>query len=652
MLVSPPCFSHRIVYKALSGWFIVTLVAFVAMLFHQSDRPVLAGRYSLTYMLQLGVMLAALLATGILAWRAGHGRLPERIPFLSARAARYALLPTGCLGLMVFWALMPGTRFQPAIMLFLVYGLASLFLIWLLLLHEAGTAEMVLPAAGHVVAVILLIGLAIGLRLAYPISVPQTIQFDEAWITNWGYSLYTTGQPVLTMMPAHPVGRTILFSAVLPLEGWWLAQAGISLAAARLFWLVLCWLSAPFIYLTARFLYGQFAALVALLLALCVPLFHNYVRPDCFVPLPLAIGLYYLVTARDSASGWRYGLAGLALALTVEGHALAVCFPVVFGVIIGGEYVYHLWRARRWVWYRPFFWFWAGGLMAVLVYGLLRTVPWGYDIPRLLEAGTGLYNQEAGIGGGESNPLMRFLAFFPGWFVTSLTGYPLEWVLYLAGMALALWRRQKGDVLLAGGLLAARLLLFLLIPKQAGPYYGIHTMPFVALLGGALLAHLTRSRVTPAPPGFLSLLQAAALTCLAGLMVVQAGQVAQGTQNVDKAIAVGYETEALLPPEVQRIAGEQYYYFGLHRRQFTAIEDMFFFVPLTARRDYWERLRPQAFLVTRGIDDVHESIFDYLADYAFVRVRCFPIDIYQGVVELYLSPEFAGQVESGGCRAD
>jgi len=139
------------------------------------------------------------------------------------------------------------------------------------------------------------------------------------------------------------------------LAGYWMKIVGVGLFQARVFYLSLGLLAAPFIFLIARRLYGTSVAIVALVLAITIPLAHNYARPDMFVVTAFSAGFYCLLVGRDSQRLRFHYLAGLLTAFGIEGHLYAVRFVITLGLVYVFDYVRLINKERRWVWDRALF---------------------------------------------------------------------------------------------------------------------------------------------------------------------------------------------------------------------------------------------------------------------------------------------------------
>ncbi len=630
----------------LATWASIGGVALLLMLNHTSDDGVFFGRYSWSYAAMLGVMglsTGLLTVTAFLAWQKRFpdlGRFLPRNPMMM-----WAAVIGGIIGLALFWLLLPGARFFPAVALFLVYSTASFFVVWVFILRHMGAGQIQVPVGAMVGLALAVSIITIGLVMRYVGRVPPSLILDEPWLLGWGYSMFTTGKPFIAMYPTFPAEYVALWSILMPLQGAWSALTGISLESGRLFWLLITWCSAPFIYLTARDAYGKFAAWVAVCLILLLPLPHNYLRSDMAVPLSLSAGLYYFFSARRTGQKWRFFASGIFFATVVEGHTLAICFIIAIGVLLTLEYAAQIGQRRRLFWNSHYVAFVAGGITYAILFIFLHTFLWGFSPFDLLTTIDGYYGLNADLGMGAGSGMTRIINNGVAWVVNYLVIHPLEFCLFISGVAFAMWRRQAADRWLAALVLVALPVLFVLLPKH-NIYYWIHFLPFTALFTGAFFAQLF-----PQPPlaTRLTVAQAAVLAVMVALAASQIIVAGRNTQNADRAIAISYEIDAVLPAEVHDIWGWQVYYYGLSGRRFVNIES-FTTQPDTQWMQRFEVPAPQAIIITRGLDDVHQKIWAYIEQRGMMLAQCFPLDIYGQEVLLFMLPQFTPPDAPIHCR--
>ena len=157
---------------------------------------------------------------------------------------------------------------------------------------------------------------------------------------------------------------------------------------ARAFYLVVGVLACPFVYLTAKRLYGSIAGWSAALLAFYIPLHYNWARAEIWVTTATAIAIYcYFSSHGDDTKRVKVAsfACGFFIVSTIDGHFYGIAFAIVFCLL-------HLWEQlrhfRRYRWrLKPAFIYFVMGCGAYLLFWLwyhvyLPGIHLG-DIPRL-----------------------------------------------------------------------------------------------------------------------------------------------------------------------------------------------------------------------------------------------------------------------------
>jgi hypothetical protein len=644
----------------LAIWSALTLFCFLLMLLHQSDEGVFFGRYSASYLLQLGVMaffFAVSIVILLLTNRkkialisktpvgAGHAsplqnqHLPNLSRFLPQKYGLFFILMLGIAALIAIWLFLPGGRGQPAVALFSVYLLltGSGILLWL-----ARQTPLILPQYSDVILVLLGIGITLLLSLRYVGHIPASLLYDEPWVTNWSVALWQTGTPQVPMYPLLNAERALAGSSWFVALGAWLDIFGISLVNARWFWWLLGMMSVPFLALAANRVYGRTGAVLAALLGLGLFLPHNYGRWDVGVLLALAIALYALVSGWQSGRWQWYIVAGGATALSLEGHFISLRWIVALGALIAWEYLQQMRQKRRWLFYAPFWAFLAGGIIGSLLFLFWHTLAWGIAPLNWWAELTQAYTAETGLATTYGSGLERIGNMAQAWMLQTLIDYPLETGLLILGLLAWIFRGDAFERRWLTMFILGTLILLVLQPKTS-PFYAVHHLPFTVLAGTGLLVKISGAVHTRRTLAWgVSVMLVISLSTTHILWLVRSN-----TQNADQTIASGYTIQALLPPEIERIAARQPFYYGLSAREFVNIE---LFHNLNWQE--WENqiglLPPQAVIVVRGWDDVYPAVLDYIAAAKMVKIACVPLDIYGGAADVYVLPVF-GLINTGTC---
>jgi len=629
------------------AWLVISITLFVLMLGHTSTPATILGRFSPSYVVTLGVMVATILVAA-----GGYGLAKaNRLPALSLRLpgtrwTAWGITLGGATMIVLLWLFLPGSLHLPALAAFRVYVVALVFAGLWALLHLSGTFDlpladrwMVMIPAGVIVLMVVLTVLYLGR------TQPSTLQ-DEPFLVNWAWSSFRSGEPSLSMFPSRQREFQAFGSALVPVMGAWLNVVGISLKSARLFWLLVGWAGAPFIYLTARRLYGKVAALVALVFALVIPLEHSEVRPDIWVSTILAIALYCFFRARATQSRILHFGVGLALGLAAEGNQYSVRFALAFLLIYVIDYIQLIRKTRRWVWNPPFWAFAAGGLTFIVGYVVLHVVVWArVDLPGALAILRQLYNTETELMSAMSY-WERILKSSLEWFVNYPGAHPFETLLALAGIGGALLRWRESDRILLFILLVGTVLLCLLLAHYQ-PFYWIHHLPIIALLGGAFAGDLVRR-------SGVEQLNFAVVALIAGgvaLLAANIHYVATRSPNADRYIQIGEIIGQSLPPEIEWVTGDQIFYYGLSERHYVSIGELET-RPTTVWKSELGVEAPQAVILIEGLFGDFPAMKSYIRSSGLELAQCFDVEAARGTrVELYLPTSSLLADAPPGCKS-
>jgi len=529
----------------------------------------------------------------------------------------------GVLCLAIMWIALPPIWELSIAALPRLYFIGLIFIGQQLILRAADTEQQTVSLRAVKILVLVMILLALTLVIVFIGRVPHIEVFDEPYELSFSWAIFQTGAFTWPMGPQMMDARQLaLYPYILhPLNGLWMSVAGLGLVQARLFFLVFGWASLLFIYLTARHLYGNYAALAAVAIGAFIPLRHDFIRPDMLIVLTTAAGLYLLVTARSNKSNLRHYLAGLVVAFGIEGHPYAIRFALAFAVIYLVEYGQLLRSTRRWHWYTPFWLFVLGGLTHAVFFVIahMAIVPGGFNLRAAGEVST----IEVGFSANAQLPfLARILA-------DNLLHYRLYFQLHMAEVLIALVaaigairRWQSADkLLLAIWAVALALGAFMLVHVNA--YSWIYNMPFMAILGGALIAQLAASMNRER----VALVSVASL-CLI-VTALSSDTILTGTRPsvAEPFIEVGRKIDHLLPADIPTVIGNRVYYLAiLDHRRYVALDEL---------NDPYYRMMPAsatALILTSfadKTDDYTDKMLRYAATAKLSKAYCFYVREYQ-----------------------
>jgi hypothetical protein len=334
------------------------------------------------------------------------------------------------------------------------------------------------PPAGRTAALALLLLAAVSVLVrALALSAHPSIHIlDEPWTLGWALSYLRIGQPGdwivgnVTGVP-YPSPRYFALTAV------WMQIVGVGLWEGRLFSLLMAALLTLLTVLAARRLFDRptaWAVLLALIASSVLPVGLR-LRHDIGLGVAVAASLWLWSRAREG-SGWSlHGLAGLVIGVGMAAHYHAVGLGVA---LIAGLYLPdYAARLRAGQWKPPIglIAYGIGGLIGGLAIVLLQIVP------SLDQYQTIIAPRTPTSFGEFVESLIYHIAQVPG-------HSPLEFILLVAAVIAALWRRTRVDLALALSLVLGYIALGVMASKVYGPfdYYSVPLVPLFALLIGRM----------------------------------------------------------------------------------------------------------------------------------------------------------------------
>ncbi len=605
-------------------WVLFHLLFLSILVDHADPDPVIAGRYSTAYALVLGLIALSGLIGVVVLLLGRPFALPRWLHTLrSHRTFNAAVLVVSTALMLAVW-LIPFQVPMPAVQRELLRGyatgaiLAGLYLA----LFWCGPDPYVPWRVWKAVAVIVGAG-AVIIAVHYIDRFPQLNTIDELhnWVVQWTYAnTGLLGDALYRQM--IPLPQPIYDSPHYPL-GLLLRFIGDTFWQARVARLLMACLALPFIYLCGRRMYGPRAGLFAVVLAIILNLPTNYVRPDVFVGVMLAVALYVYLRAQTTRRPWMHYLTGLCIALAGEGHPLAYRFGLTFALLYLVRWVYEMWQARRLSFDGRLFALALGGFTGLLIYLSIHIIPgWQQGIHFAANYGpfsrTGAEQLQA-----EQNILPQQ---FEVWMSTS----PLELLLLMLGIAAAISEFNSADRLLLA-LIAVSELLMMATYGYYRQFYQAHYLPIFALMIGRVLANLTGLHDSRIRAGRLSGLALAAVILVVTLAnLTQSAQAATNDPTRTEFTAIARQLKADLPPNAVVVGNEDYFleirslnYYGVQ----TVTTNGWFLVNYQGYK-LWEVTRPDIFILSGGNLDVPRytdlsSIYQYMNDNGFQLARCY-----------------------------
>lgn len=503
-------------------------------------------------------------------------------------------------------------------------GLITVLLTQIISFPVAGQWRILFPIA------LIIVGVVTALLLSG--RVPHLVDYDEPGEINLSISLVDPPGFRWGLYPHMSAAEVSLsYSFLNVLAGLWLKALGIGIAQGRLFFLSLTWISVPFIFLTARRLFGFGAGIAAAIIAVFIPLTDIFIRPDGWVATTTSVALYFYFVSRSSppilarlhiVSDF---LVGLAVGLGLEGHPYAVRFILVFTALYFIEYI-QAWRTTHHLWHRPFYLFILGGLVSGAIYLYLHVGLSGtylFDIPKMY---SGIYSTQRSYSIRQN--------FWEHLILDNFVILQIYVKVHLGEVLLlmiGLWWAIRVPQIQAWRLLgiwSSSVVIGLLLLAHPNYYYIIYNLPFIAILvGGAIQGIRTKSTV-----------KADFYVKVTVTIVMLLGTAFTLLRKEDPAIkeyALGKTIESMFPASMSIIGPQVYYLSMIDRPRFYATE-------IINHPDLMNSIGRQFALVVR-VDSSPDAEFDldtimvstYLMNTKLERVYCLPKEGTKSV-EIYM----------------
>ena len=625
----------------------VSLFILLLLARHTSTDPTVFGRWSPRYASLLafqGMTTIALALAGIPALKS---LLLRRAGRTGSRRKAWNLLVAGLLLLPALWMLLRNVIFpgpDPVFSLLAGMILVSVVAMVTVVMWYSGATELKVSLSPYtpLLLLFLMVGQLIFSAL-YTSQVPSFDLVDE--INQIGNSLRQFALPdrFIQLLPERNAMTWFRFQSYWPFAGAWMSLIGAGIQQLRFLNHLVAWIAVPFVFLTARRLYGHVPALIAAACGIVFPMHFVTTRGDVWVATATAIAFYCFVSARIPRASrifWASFLCGLVALSAIAGHVYGATFALMFAVLHVPIVLRMLTGRARGQEKKLVTGFLAGLLVCSLLLFSYHVILPGLDptsvpevIQATLETERGYGESSYGTGPTIGN-LLKSLQFFlyknPYVFVTSLLG--LFIILRSGG------KTERISLIVAVG---AGITIFLTL-AHASKYYVVFWLPFLCLWTGEGLARLFP---LPAKPECRDRLQmsvgtlylALALVLLCTIQLVETAGVYRDDYERARTLSdIGQEIDRMLPREDIVVAGTRDIYLGmLWRLNYGASCSFTLDDP-----KYWPLDQPQAVIFTPGRDKGCHLLADWLLEHDFRPARCFPgHDLGEGVTILYLSPE-------------
>ena len=562
------------------------------------------------------------------------------------------------LSFVLLWSILPPHQDRPLVTAFLL-----IFEVVIVagLLWWSGVAMQIILIRRPVFLLLAIIGIAIFSVILFHGKLPPLSFFDEIWTTGTAWKQFNDLERFISISPDWNANTWFNFSGISPITGAYMKLFGVGILQARFFYFLLAWLALPFIYLISRKYNGRSAAFASVALGLFVPIHYNWARHDFWVPTATTIALYCYIFARSPATRTAriYSFfCGLFVASAVEGHVYGGAFALVFCALHFAQLVLSFHRQQEWR--ANNFWpFLAGCACFSVVWLGYHVVLSGLQFKDVIELIRDTYHWErhaVGVAsqGGILSPRIWWKALQDYIFLQ-----PFEVILLPIVFACALWRRRRGDLHIFG-IWGSSLLLIGLLLAHITPIYYIFLFPLICVLFGSWLVDLFANSAkfengSNVVFSFGAVYLLIAILCLyffQNVVAANSGESIRQRNLLGRYAEIGRDINKLLPAEDIVVSGNNGYYLGMtHRLNYWSTFSFTWGLP-----EYWPLDPPQAIIVTLGLDEGYSGLADWLLQYDFQAVACYPIMseriLNEWATILYTLPELNSPVSAQNCSPE
>jgi len=614
--------------KMLSVWSWLTFFTFLVMLTHQSNTPILFGRYSALVSLSLAVLL---------------------VLFLGSLLARF-YLPTSLLSLLDRLKSYLAKHKSVAYILF-AFVCASVVVIIFFFLSDFPAQYAILRAYLIITLMMwtihimppnkslnryqnIILIFASTLMIIFMVSsaefYPALARTDEAWVFSTGQNFSETGaRNPLIYEDAIPATDYYVGWVWYRVFGSWLNAFGYSLYTGRLFFVFLAIISAGILAWASKRFYDLQTALLVFLLALFALSQQIYIRFDMFALFwgCLSILLYSFAHNKEQLM-WHIAI-GFTAGMAIDSSPGAANIGAGFALIYGLQNLQRI-RKKGWIW--PPFWGLAiGGLSAIAVFFASISEnslpPQNTDNNLLIPLNTLSYDHF-------SNMLSQYLSNF-------IAHQAL--IVMIAAIALFLALRSKKEEYRFERYWSLMTIAWIILIVIIYPYFPIYYASFglfifILLAARTILAYLPQL----SPTGSLTIWGTIILLVWVSADTINNVNSLQSS-SLEAVVEVGREISQVVPSNATIVAAEPYYFGMLEHENFVggAIESvMDSFEGIPPNRS-WQIIKPDAFVFSGNWPQEPrrtDTVESYIQTNNFELVGCWLTDSY-GVIELWAQPD-------------
>ena len=605
------------------------------------------------------VVSTGLIVVSIPRWRQRLLQRPERV---FSRRQAWVLVISGWLTLLVsfvlLWLLLPANEVRKltiiSVMILVVFFSAAL-------LRVIRTERIIFQIRTYKFYFVTMVLVFVTLVVIFHGKVPIFIAFDEIWPIGTSWKQINDPEQFISLVPDRNFKTWFNFPANWPILGIYLKFFGVGIFQARFFYLIVAWISLPFIYIVTRNKYGITAAFAAVGLGLLAPIHFNLARSDYWVSTAITIAYFCYLSARASkgpkAQIYRY-CCGLVSFAAIEGHVYGGAFALTFLILHCFEWIKVYKRNTR-LFLKDIWPYFAGVLCFSLFWVGYNIVLPDINFNEAIRAIGQTYQWERSAIGEASQGRLGLLN--PGQWRKIAQDYiftqPVETVLLIIILFAALLRREKEDIEVIGIWLSG----FTLISILSAHFFTSHfayLYPLMCILFGAWISQISgnvRNQIDCLSFNFCSMyILVATFFLYIVLTFLSANSVDSiGRRNLfNRYVEIGKLIDARLPPEDVIVVGDHKYFLAMpHRLNYWSSFSFTWDLP-----EYWPLDPPQAIIVTVGVDEGWSGLRKWIIINGFTPISCHSIESYRqeenAIAILFTIPELVSLTQDKSCNPE
>lgn len=624
-----------------------SLVVSLLLARHTSSDPSVLGRWSWRFATLVAFQVTVTVALLIISIPGVNALLQRRSAWTGTRRQAWYVLIAGLAFLPLLWLLLRRVLFvekDPVVALFASLILMTVVAIVTTIMWQSGAASLIvsLPPFLPLLLLLLFAGQLL-LTAHFSGQSPTIVLTDETRIVGASLRQFAFPDRFVLLHPDRNASTWFYFQGYWVLGGAWMNFLGAGVQQLRFLNTLVAWLGIPFLFVTARRLFGHFPALIAAVCGIVFPIHFVSARSDIWVATATIIAFYCFVAARNPKASRVRLLSFIcgALALSaIDGHPYGSAFALMFCLLHVPMFLRLVRRRAPGNERKALTGFLAGFSVYSLAWFMYHVILPGVNpatLPAVIEATMDIETSRGAATHGTGPTIENLIKF------VQLLLYSNPYVFVTSSLGLLVTLRYggangKSSLFVALGAGTIILLTLAHFTKS----YAVFWLPFMCLWTGAGLAGLFRSPEKPEDRderqltlGALYLMLALVLLCT--IQVVETAEIYRHNYELAWQLSeIGQEIDRMLPQEDIALAGTEQFSLGMPWR-------LNFGGSCSFTRDdpkYWPLDQPQAVISTPGRDKGCHELAGWLTEHNFKPARCFTgHDLGEGVSILYLSPE-------------